>query len=103
MPSVTRILIDAAPSTSDLRVSPNDASQARVNELVDRFKSEFEANKEQEAPMTKAQRAESNLQKLVEILPGTDLISAGRDELITSLTNSKELADKAINIVKKTE
>lgn len=103
MPSVTKILIDAAPSTSDLRVLPNDESRARVNELADRFKSKFEANKEQEAPMTKAQRAESNLQKLVEILPGTDLISAGRDELITSLTNSKELADKAINIVKKTE
>ncbi len=103
MPSVTRILIDVAPSTSDLRVLPDDASLARVNELVARFDSEYQANKEQEAPITKAQRAESNLQKLVEILPGTDLISAGRDELISSLTNSRELADKAINIVKKTE
>jgi len=103
MPSVTRILINAAPSTSELRTPSNSASKARANELVNRFHSEFEANKEQEAPLTKAQRAESNLQKLVEILPGTDLISAGRDQLITSLTNSKELADKAINIVKKTK
>ena len=101
MASVTRILINAAPSTSELRTPPNDASRSSVDELVNRFHSEFEASKEQEAPLTKAQRAESNLQKLVEILPQVDHNNVKQDELITSLTNSKELVDKAISIMKK--
>jgi len=103
MPSVTKILINAAPSTSELRVPPDNASQDRVNELVNRFKSEFEANKEQEAPLAKAQRAESNLEKLVEILPQAEHNRIKQGELITSLAKSKELVDKAISIIEKIE
>ena len=103
MPSVTSILIDAAPSTSDLRKPQNEVSKVCMSELVERFRSEFEANKEQEAPLTKAQRAESNLQKLVEILPQADRSNIKQGELITSLTNSKEFVDKAIDILNKTK
>jgi hypothetical protein len=98
MPSVSKILIDAAPSPDELRVSPSLTSQVKTDEIVDRFKSAFEANKEKEAPITKAQRAEVNLQKLVDMLDINQIQKW--DEIITSLEHTIELAQKVIKMIK---
>ena len=99
MPTVVNVLLKAAPSSSELRNPKNNVTIVQTTDLVDRFSSYFEANKEQEAPLTKAQRAESNLQKLVDILPNTEQLDDKKDEIVKSLTNSIELADKAKKII----
>lgn len=100
MPTVTRILIDNAPAGSELQRLRTNASENATEEVVERFRSEFQANKDKEAPLMKAERAESNLRMLVEILCENDQSKSRRAQsLIESLRNSRSLADQALKIM----
>lgn len=101
MPDITRILTDNAPSTATLQQGVTSATTEEAGHLVDRFRSEFEAGKEQEAPLTKAERAESNLRKLVDMLrrqPVNDTRQIER--LANSLTDSESLIEIALKTLK---
>ena len=100
MPEVTRILIENAPSTATLRQGVTETTDTTTQQLVDRFKSEFEAGREQEAPLTKAERAESNLRKLVEMLSRQHIEDARQIERVArSLTESQSLINSALRIL----
>ena len=102
MPSVTGVLIENAPNTATLRQGTTNASKSIAGDLVDKFHSEFDANKDQEKPLIKAERAESNLKKLVEILqqPGRE-DGEQKEKIISSLSESKSLAENALSILKR--
>jgi hypothetical protein len=100
MLGVTRILIENAPSTAVLRQGVTSTTRETTRQLMDRFRSEFEANKEQEAPLTKAERAASNLRKLVEMLKRQSIGSTRQKErVVSSLTESKSLVNDALKIL----
>jgi hypothetical protein len=101
MPSVTKILVDNAPTTAMLRQGGvSSTTGVDAEELVDRFHSEFEANKDQEAPVTKAERAESNLRKLVDMLRQSGGGNPARkDQLVDSLRKSRSLTSEALGII----
>jgi hypothetical protein len=100
MPGVTRILTQNAPSTATLREGVTETTREATQQLVDRFKSEYEASREQEAPLTKAERAESNLRKLVEMLSRRQIEDARQTERVRrSLTESESLIERALSIL----
>ncbi len=100
MPAVTRILVENAPSTAILQQVATSTTAATAGDLVDRFRSEFEAGREQEAPLTKAVRAESNLRKLVEMLRRQRVDDARQIERVAhSLTESESLINNALRIL----
>ena len=101
MPAVTRILIENAPSTATLRQGVTQTTRETTQQLGDRFRSEFEANREQEAPITKAERAASNLRKLVEMLERQGIDNAQQiGRVVRSLTESESLINSALRILK---
>jgi hypothetical protein len=101
MAGVTRILIENSPSTAILRQGITQTTKTTTRQLVDRFRSEFEAGREQEAPLTKAERAESNLRKLVEILEQQGIDDAQQIERVArSLTESESLVNSALRILR---
>jgi len=100
MPAVRRILIENAPSTTILQQGATSTTAADAGHLVDKFRSEFEAGREQEAPLTKAERAESNLRKLVEMLRRQRIDDARQiDKVAHSLTESESLINSALRIL----
>ena len=100
MPAVTGILVENAPSTAVLQQGRTEAAAVDASDLVDRFRSEFDAGREQEGPMTKAERAESNLRKLVEMLRRQPLVAGRQLERVThSLTESQSLVNSALKIL----
>lgn len=102
MPGVTGILIENAPSTATLRQGVTQTTRETTQQLVDRFRSEFEAGREQEAPLTKAERAESNLRKLVEILEQQGIDDTQQIERVAhSLTESESLINNALRILQR--
>ncbi len=102
MPTVTRILIENAPTTAVLRQEKSKATSSNSQHLVDKFKSEFEANKEQEEPLTKTERAASNLRKLVEILETQGMDNTQKiKKVVLSLEDSESLIDRALKILGK--
>lgn len=99
--AVTGILIGNAPSTATLRQGVTQTTRETTQQLVDRFRSEFEAGREQEAPLTKAERAESNLRKLVEVLERQGIDDAQQIErVVRSLTESESLINSALRILR---
>lgn len=97
VPGVTTILTENAPSTATLREGITQTTRETTQQLVDRFKSEFDANREQEAPLTKAERAESNLRKLVEMLARQHIEDTRQTEsVVHSLTESQSLISSAL-------
>ena len=100
MPAVAKILIENAPSTATLRQGVTQTTREATQQLIDKFKSEVEANREQEAPLTKAERAESNLRKLVEVLERQGIDNAQQTEKVArSLTESESLINSALRIL----
>ncbi len=104
MPSVTRILIDNPPSTATLQQDPTRQTKATARQLKDRFQSVYDANKEQEAPLTKAERAEENLKKLVELLNRARIEDNNQvKKLVHSLEESAILVNNALRIIRPNE
>lgn len=100
MPEVTRILIDNAPSTATLQQGSTQTASTDAGAIVDRFKSDLEAGKEQEAPIAKAERAESNLRKLVDVLQRQRLEYGPQVVRVAdSLTQSRSLVDIALGLL----
>lgn len=100
MPHVTRILTENAPSTSTLQQGATETAAETAGDLVDRFKSEFDAGREQDAPLTKAERAESNLRNLVEMLRRQHPDDRRQIDRVTqSLTASESLISSALRIL----
>jgi hypothetical protein len=101
VPQALGTLLDNTLSDENLRQSPTPSSKEEAEDLVERFNSEFQAGKHQEAPITKAQRAETNLRTLVDILQGDGRPAALRqaDRLRESLSNTREHADRAIQLL----
>lgn len=97
IPSAIKILTDNAPSTAGLQTPHTHTSRARAGTVAERFRSEFAAGREKEAPLTKAERAESNLRKLVEILQETGVTGVRQKQLlIDSLSHSKSFIEQAL-------
>ncbi len=99
-PTAIRVLLNNAPSSDELRKPTSPKNKVKVKDIIDRFQSEYQASREQEAPLTKAERAESNLRKLVEMLrEDKQAKSMHAQDLIEKLTSCRSLADDALKIM----
>ena len=66
------------------------------------MRGEYEASKEKEEPLTKAERAESNLRKLVEMLKKQSLDDVKKpEEVINSLTKSESLVNNSLKLLRR--
>jgi hypothetical protein len=68
VPEAVKILAINAPSASILQQQPTENEKASAEELVERVCMVIEASKDTDSPMVKAERAETNLRKIKEIL-----------------------------------
>ncbi len=92
-------LTKSAPSTDELRKEPNAGSKAKAEERAESFRSEYQASKEREAPLAKANRAESNLEMLVDLIPRSIISGTKRTQLKKSVARSKDLSAKVLDIL----
>jgi len=99
-PAVTRVLIENAPTTATLQQGRTRMTEEASQQIAERFRSEFQATREEGAPLIKAERAESNLRILVEILERQGIDDARQiEKLARSLTKSEVLVQRALQIL----
>lgn len=102
MPEVTNILIQNSPTTTTLRQEKTRTTETNSRQVMEKFRSEYEASKEKEEPLTKAERAESNLRKLVEMLKKQSPDDMKKpEEVINSLTKSESLVNNSLKLLRR--
>lgn len=100
VPEAVSVLLKSAPTGADLHNKPTPSSKAAAEDVVAQFKSEFQAGRAQETPMHKAQRAETNLRTVCEmLLDGANVGTPARAKrLRDSLEGSQSYAREALEL-----
>lgn len=97
IPSATRMLIDNAPYIEGLQTQQTQTDKEQVAQLVESFTGEVQARKDEQRPVTLAERAVTNLRALNDVVTRGIPDTAIKPQLIEKVREAEELTEQCLS------
>lgn len=101
VPSAISILLDNAPDSESLRREPTSTTESNASHLVDNFQTEVQARRDEQRPLTLADRAVTNLRTLDDVISHGVPDPASTSRLVERITEAGELSGRCLSRLKK--